>query len=300
MKISGFSYVRNGLNYNYPFIQAIKSILPVCDEFVIAVGDSTDGTREAIEAIGDNKIRIIDTIWDENNRKSGKIFGQQANIALRETTGDWAFHIQADECIHENDLNKIYDFIKRADKDERVEGLLFDFLNFYGSYKYLNASRYQHTREVRVIRNHRNIYSYKDSQGFRRYPSFDAYLQEHKGYKLKVLDTNLPVFHYNYVRRPDNMSKKAEFFEKFWHNDQYLEKKYNEVKTFDYYNSIDRVKLFNSTHPALMQSELDAEDWEFDPKKITKLIPLKDKIIYSIEDFLQYRFGDYKNYVKVR
>jgi hypothetical protein len=49
-----------------------------------------------------------------------------------------------------------------------------------------------------------------------------------------------------------------------------------------------------------MQSELDAEDWEFDPNKITKLIPLKDKIIYSIEDFLQYRFGDYKNYVKVR
>jgi hypothetical protein len=300
MKISGFSYVRNGLTYQYPFLQAIQSILPICDEFVIAVGDSTDGTREAIEALGSPKIRIIDTIWDENLRKSGKIFGQQANIALRETTGDWAFHIQADECIHENDLNKIYEFIAKADKDERVEGLLFNFLNFFGSYKYLNASRYQHTREIRVIRNHRDIYSYKDSQGFRRYPSFDAYLQEHKGYKLKVLDTNLPVFHYNYVRRPDYMSKKAEFFEKFWHNDQYLEKKYNEVKTFDYYNSIDRVKLFNSTHPTLMQSELDAEDWEFDPNKITKLIPLKDKIIYSIEDFLQYRFGDYKNYVKVR
>jgi hypothetical protein len=299
MKVSGFSYVRNGLTYNYPFIQAIKSILPVCDEFVIAVGDSTDGTRKAIEAIGDNKIRIIDTIWDENNRKSGKIFGQQANIALRETTGDWAFHIQADECIHENDLNKIYEFIKRADKDERVEGLLFNFLNFYGSYKYLNGSRYQHTREVRVIRNHRNIFSYKDSQGFRRYPSFEDYEQEHKGFKLKVLDTNLPVFHYNYVRRPENMSKKAEFFEKFWHNDQYLEKKYLEKKAFDYYNGIDRVKLFNGTHPALLKSEVDAEDWEFDPTKINKVMPLKDKVIYFIEDFLQYRFGDYKNYVKI-
>ena len=109
MTISGFSYVRNGFEYGYPFLEAIQSILPICDEFVVAVGDSTDKTREAIEKLNSPKIKIIDTIWDMNLREGGKIFAQQANIALDNTTGDWAFHIQADEVIHEKDLPVITD-----------------------------------------------------------------------------------------------------------------------------------------------------------------------------------------------
>ena len=107
MKISIFSYIRNSFKYEYPFLQSIQSVLPICDEFVIAVGDSDDGTKEAINNIGNSKIKIIDTIWDERLRTNGKIFAQQANIALKQITGDWAFHIQADEVIHEKDLNKI-------------------------------------------------------------------------------------------------------------------------------------------------------------------------------------------------
>src|SRR6185436_13189614 len=102
MTISGFSYIKNGFTYEYPFLQSIQSILPICDEFVIAVGNSNDGTKEAILAIGSPKIRIIDTVWDEQLRSNGKIFAQQANIALMNTKCDWAFHIQADELIHEN------------------------------------------------------------------------------------------------------------------------------------------------------------------------------------------------------
>ena len=106
-KISGFSYIRNGFEFDYPFLESIQSILPICDEFIIAVGDSHDGTREAIEKLGSDKIKIIDTIWDENMRANGAIFAQQSNIALDHITGNWAFHIQADEVIHENDLPKI-------------------------------------------------------------------------------------------------------------------------------------------------------------------------------------------------
>lgn len=132
MKISGYTFVRNGFTYGVPFLQSIQSILPICDEFVIAVGGSTDGTKEAIVNIANPKIKIIDTIWDDNFRTKGKIFAQQANLALKEITGDWAFHIQADELIHENDLNKIYKHIKLADEDKTIEGFLFDFLNFHG------------------------------------------------------------------------------------------------------------------------------------------------------------------------
>lgn len=79
----------------------MQSILPICDEFIMAVGDSEDGTREAIVALNNPKIKIIDTVWDEQMRQGGKIFAQQANIALDACTGDWLFHIQADEIIHE-------------------------------------------------------------------------------------------------------------------------------------------------------------------------------------------------------
>src|SRR5690606_19015266 len=107
MKISGFTYVRNGFDFGYPFIAAIESLLPVVDEMIVVVGDSTDGSREAVEAIGSAKIKIIDTIWDMEMRKNGKIFAQQANIGLDNVTGDWAIHIQADEVLHEDTLQTL-------------------------------------------------------------------------------------------------------------------------------------------------------------------------------------------------
>ena len=227
MKISGYSYVRNGFTYGVPFLQSIQSILPICDEFIIAVGDSTDGTREAIVNIGNPKIKILDTVWDEKLRTKGKIFAQQANIALTGITGDWAFQLQADEVIHEKDLNTIYEHMKLADDEKRIEGFLFDFLNFYGSYKYLNNTRYQHKKEIRIFRNNLNVFSYGDSQGVRKYPSYDEYLNNHTGYKLKVKNIQIPIYHYNHVRSPHQMIEKMKLFHSRYHDDDFIEKNYN-------------------------------------------------------------------------
>ena len=298
MKISGFSYIRNGFTFEYPFMESIKSILPICDEFVIAVGDSKDGTREAILGIGDPKIKIIDTIWDENLRTNGKIFAQQANIALKNITGDWAFHIQADELIHENDLDKIYNHIRLADDENKIEGLLFDFLNFYGNYKFLNDTRYQHKKEIRVFRNNLNVFSYGDSQGVRKYMSYEAYLQNHKGYKLKVKYIQIPVYHYSYVRNPYKMNEKLKFFESFWHDDNFIENKYH-IEDFDFYN-IERLKQFDGTHPSLMNDIIARNDWDFDIKKIHKSLKIKDKVLYWIEDRINHRIGESRNYKIIR
>lgn len=299
MKISAFSYIRNGFKYNYPFLQSIQSILPICDEFVIVVGNSEDGTREAIEQLENPKIKIIDTIWDENLRSSGKIFAQQANIALKEINGNWAFHLQADEVIHENNLKTIVDEIKKIENDKNIDGLLFDFLNFHGNYNYLNNTRFQHKKEIRIFRNHQNIYSYKDSQGFRKYPSFDEYLKNHKGLKLNVKKINVPVFHYSYVRNPQQMKNKSQFFETFWHDDNYIEQKYQNIQEFDYYN-IERIKLFEASHPSIMKLVIENENWDFDPQKINKKLSLKLKLIYWFEDLINYRIGEYKNYKLIK
>jgi len=77
MTIDGFTYVRNGIKMGYPFVNSIKSLLPLVDKLFVAVGDSDDGTKEMIESIKDTKIHIIDTVWHEEKRKNGEIFREQ-------------------------------------------------------------------------------------------------------------------------------------------------------------------------------------------------------------------------------
>jgi len=294
MKISGFSYIRNGFTYQYPFLESVQSILPICDEFVIAVGNSTDGTRDAIEALNDPKIRIIDTIWDEQMRKGGTIFAQQANRALDGCTGDWLFHIQADEIIHEQDLPTIRAAIQASDADERVEGLLFDFLNFYGSYNYLNGSRYQHKKEIRIFRSGLHARSYRDSQGFRKYPPPQQ--PDAKGDKLRVRHTGVPVYHYSYVRSPRQMYEKSRHFSSFYLGDAQLEKHYEGHQEEANYYAIERVIPFTGTHPAVMAEWTRNGNYDFDPSRINGEMTLKKRLAYLADKLAGRRIGEYRNY----
>ncbi len=293
MRISGFSFVRNGFDYEVPFLESIQSILPLCHEFVIAVGNSTDGTREAIEAIGSPKIRILDTVWDMSNNEAGKIFAEQSNLALDHTDCDWAFHIQADEVIHENDLPKIETALLQYDRDKEVEGILLPFLHFAGGYNWIRTSRRQHRNEVRLFRRHLPVRSYKDSQGFRKYKNFESYKNGlEKGEKLKVVKVDAPIYHYTRVRPPEHFNKKNEMLGYY-----YQEERVGDApRTYDPMTGFDRLEEFKGSHPAIMQKKVDAQDWEFtfDPQKA--VWRKKDKYIQPIEDFLGVRLGEYRNY----
>ncbi|TAG88936.1 MAG: glycosyltransferase family 2 protein, partial [Bacteroidetes bacterium] len=165
MKLSGFSYVRNGLEFDYPFIQSIQSVLPICDEFVIAVGDSTDGTREAIENLKSDKIKIIDTLWDDDLREGGRVFALETDKAFAAIAKDidWAFYIQGDECVHEKYLPLIKAEMEATLSNPNIEGLLFKYLHFYGSYDYYAESRKWYRREIRVIKRNLNVQSFRDA-----------------------------------------------------------------------------------------------------------------------------------------
>jgi glycosyltransferase involved in cell wall biosynthesis len=294
MTISGFSYVRNGLEYGYPFLEAIQSILPVCNEFVIAVGDSIDGTRQAIEALSSPKIKIIDTVWDMNLREGGKIFAEQANVALDACTSNWAFHIQADEVIHEKDLPAIKAAIEKYNSNKRVEGFILPFIHFWGGYDYFRTSRRVHNHEVRIFRNDTLVRSYADSQGFRKYSSIEAYEQGEKGEKLRVKKIAAPIFHYSGVR-PKHVQKKKMYTFDLLHEGAKSPEAYEQ---FDF-GSVDRVEKFTGSHPKLMKEKVEAQDWEFhfDPKKA--VWKTKDKFLQPIEDFLGFKFGEYKNYKEI-
>jgi glycosyltransferase involved in cell wall biosynthesis len=291
MSISGFSIIRNGFQYDYPFLEAIQSILPICDEFVIAIGDSSDGTRAAVVALNSPKIRIIDTVWDMSLRNGGEILAQQTNIALDAVQGDWAFYIQADEAIHENELEKITDATRRYQNDTDVEGLLSPYLHFWGDYQHIRTSRKTYRHEIRIIRTLKNTRSYRDAQGFRKFT-------QETSKKLQVKPIDATIYHYGYVRPPKVMQQKANDFHVLYHDDIWL-KNNKSVHTIYEYEAVDWVEKFIGTHPAVMQERIAKQFWDFSWHPSQSNMTLKNKILHFIEQHSGYRIGEYRNYIKI-
>src|SRR5688572_3655626 len=155
MFVSGFTIARNVVRADYPIREAVLSVLPLCDEFVIAVGKSEDGTLDFIRSFDDPKIKIIETIWDDNLRVGGKVLADETNKAKAavDPKADWLFYIQADECLHEKYLEPVKGAMQTYLNDPEVDGLLFDYIHFYGSYDYVGDSRKWYRNEIRVVRN---------------------------------------------------------------------------------------------------------------------------------------------------
>ena len=127
--ISGFTFIRNGVDFGFPFEASIRSLLPLVDEFVIAVGLGHDGTLERIRALNDPKIRIIETIWNERMAERGFVYAQQKMIAQYSCTGDWAFYLEGDEVLHEAELEAIRASVDQHHGNAAVEALVFDYLH---------------------------------------------------------------------------------------------------------------------------------------------------------------------------
>ncbi|HEY0899129.1 MAG TPA: glycosyltransferase family 2 protein, partial [Sphingobacteriaceae bacterium] len=170
MKVTGFSFIRNAIKNDYPISEAIRSILPLCDEFVVAVGKSDDETLSLVRQIDSTKIRIIETVWDEGARVGGRAFALETDKAFQAISADtdWAFYIQGDEAVHEKYHPAIKQAMEKYQHDEAVEGLLFKYLHFYGSYDYVASSRRWYRQEIRILKFNKGVHSYKDAQGFRK------------------------------------------------------------------------------------------------------------------------------------
>ncbi|MGE0590081.1 MAG: glycosyltransferase family 2 protein [Cyclobacteriaceae bacterium] len=287
MKVSGFSFVRNAIKFDYPVVEAITSVLPLCDEFVIAVGNSDDDTRQLIQTIGSPKIKIIDTIWDESLRTGGRTFALETNKAFNEISADsdWAFYIQADEVVHEQYHDRIREGMLQYKDDPKVDGLIFNYLHFYGSYDYVGDAYRWYRREVRVIKNDKSIVSYRDAQGFRRTPDI----------KLcgKLIDAY--VYHYGWVRDPRAMQGKQRSFNHFYFDDEWIEKHIGSAEAFDY-SGIDALKRFEGTHPKVMQPRIDALNWKFDHDLSKNNLRLKDRFKRLVERLTGWRIGEFRNY----
>lgn len=256
MKVSGFTFIRNAVKYDYPVVEAIRSILPLCDDFIVAVGNSDDNTEEVIQSIDQQKITVLNTSWDDSPemKKSGEVFASETNKAFRAVPedSDWAFYIQGDEVVHEKYLDTIHRAMEKWKDDKRVDGLLFKYLHFYGSYDYVGISQRWYRKEIRVIRNDKSIYSYRDAQGFRK----------GNNHKLNVKPVDAHVYHYGWVKKPDVMMDKIKNTSTFYNDIPWIQKM-SRGQSYDYSN-IDALALFDGSHPAVMAGHIKRKNWVFE------------------------------------
>ncbi|HEX2967511.1 MAG TPA: hypothetical protein VHO46_00285 [Bacteroidales bacterium] len=256
MKVTGFTFIRNAIKLDYPIVESIRSILPVCDDFVIAVGNSDDDTLELISNIDEKKIRIIESVWDESPemKKGGKILAVETDKAFSQVPddSDWAFYIQGDEVVHEKYLKMIVEAMEKWKDNDQVDGLLFNYLHFYGSYDYVGYSPRWYDHEIRIIKNRKSIYSYRDAQGFRK----------DNNRKLNVKPVDAFIYHYGWVKEPAVMMKKLVNASSFYDGVRWL-KSSGEDCSFDYSN-VDSLNLFNDTHPEVMIERIRNKNWTFD------------------------------------
>ena len=286
MKTCGFTIVRNAVKYDYPVVESITSILPVCDEFIVLVGDSEDDTTGLIRGIGSDKIRIVPSTWDDSLKEGGRVLSVETNKAfdLIPAGYDWAFYLQADEVVHEKYLDPIRDAMTEFLDDPRVEGLLLKYLHFYGTYRYTGDSRRWYRNEIRVIRNDKSIRSHLDAQGFRK-----------NGEKLRVKPVNAFVYHYGWVKNPRTMQTKLVDFHKLWHDEEWIRDNVVSSELFDY-SMVDSLSLFEGTHPAVMLGRIKETDWKLDLDLHKKKFGLRDRFLHLVEEMTGRRLFEYKNY----
>jgi glycosyltransferase involved in cell wall biosynthesis len=289
LKVSGFTFIRNAILLDYPIVASIQSILPLCDEVIVAVGNSDDDTLGLIQNI-DPKVKIIQTTWDDSLRENGRVLAVETDKALAaiDPAADWAIYIQGDEVMHQDDHLHILKAMTRFQHDQDLDGLLFDYLHFYGSYDYIGVSNNWYKKEIRIIKPGRGIFSFRDAQGFRKTPD----------QKLKVASANACVFHYGWVKDPWSMQRKQERFHKLWHDDAWLEKNIKEAEAFDYEDHIHELARFDGTHPQWINERLSERNWNFDVDISRRKRTLKNRL----KNILKWMGIDtnYANYTLIR
>lgn len=286
MKIAGFTIIKNAVLNDYPVVEAITSILPVVDVMIVGVGDSDDDTLQLIKNIASDKIRIINTVWDPQVRNGGKVLAVETNKIFKEIPPeyDWVFYIQGDEVVHEKYHKAIRKGAEAYKDNKKVDGLLLNYVHFYGTYDYVADGRSWYRKEVRVIRNDKTIESFRDAQGFRR-----------NGQKLAVKQIDASVYHYGWVKSPQQMLAKKRNVIQYWSENSQEAAKLQEQDFFDFsdFDSLDR---FTGDHPLVMKERIASRNWQVDLDISRKKFGLKDRILYWFEKKTGIRLFTFRNY----
>lgn len=256
MLISGLSFIRNGVLLGYPFIEAIQSILPLVDEMVVVVGHSEDGTREAVAAIGNEKIRIIDSEWHPRITPKACVLAQQTNLGLMHCRGDWVVYVQGNELFHERDLPRMRELMAEHLDNPKVEGLLIERLVFYGDYQhFIRTYPDRHKYVVRVFKPWNGVHSITDGMSFAVFENWGT-----RGRMLRCVDSGVDMFRYGKLLSPEAMRYKLRNAP---HKLKGSEAQFAAETYYDW-QPHGNVRPYLGTHPAVMQPRMAAHTIHLD------------------------------------
>jgi len=290
--ISGFTIVRNAVRLDYPIVPAIRSILNLCDEVVVNVGRSDDGTRDLVASIGDPRVQILDTEWDFSRGSGALAF--ETNRAMAACRGAWGVYIQADEVLHEAGASVLRERLTEWDRDPRVEGLLVDYFHFYGDFVTVATDRHWYRREVRAVRLGHDIRSYQDAQGFRVGPGKR---------RVRARPTGARMFHYGWARPPQSMRQKLVASQEIFR--EAVDRIAARVADQQVLYWTPLLRRFSGTHPRVAQPWIAARDGAHTgggPTVGPRHLRLGHVRLYLsdwIERLTGARLFEYRNYVEV-
>lgn len=305
MKISGFTFTRNVSKLYYPICESIQSILPIVDEFVVALGkgDEDDNTRELLESIKSPKIKIIETEWDLDAFPHGMEYAHQTDIAKSHCSGDWLFYIQADEVVHEDYLPVIKARCEELLKDEEVEGLLFKYKHFLGDYDHYIKHHGWYQSEIRIIKNLPSIHSFGDAQSFKRIENFDgkSYRTSKGAFLLNVASVDAYIYHYGWVRPPEYMQSKKKAMDSAYKDKLTIESLYKNQESYFDYGPLKHLPLFAGSHPRVMEKKIKDFSWAHQLNYTTMKRPSRAKFKherwkYRIISFLERNLNSGKHF----
>ena len=291
--VSGLTIVRNGQRLDYPFLEAIRSALPICDEFIAVVGQSDDDTLELIRTIDAPHLRIVETVWSKKVRPQKSVLAQQTNIGLQLCQGDWCVYVQANEVIHERSYGILRELMEKYRNDERVEAMLLERLTFWADYQHYIATYPNRFKFApRIVRPHIGMYSIRDAMGFAVFDGFST-----RGRYPRAMDTGEDIYRYGFVHTREKQAEKLR-------DDIHHVKKDRAVSEDYYLRKYPRrfIRRFTGTHPGVMQERAAnfPEQYDEQDPRCRRTLTLKDRqrlwetMIYARWGIPRWRHVPYK------
>ncbi|PIQ24557.1 hypothetical protein COW36_11105 [bacterium (Candidatus Blackallbacteria) CG17_big_fil_post_rev_8_21_14_2_50_48_46] len=210
--LSAYTYLKNGIRFDYPFKESIASALEICDELIICYAtDSEDETPAALQELASQeaKIKLFPSeVWKQNKGHEGEVIRLAAEEAMAYCQGEWLWHVQADEVYHETDLKKLKDVLLAADA-RQTDAYRFKILHFYADYQTLISESAQeigwYQRCIRLTRRGKTQHI-KDAWTQILDPKAPG----------KIRDLEIRIFHYGHVREHEAMRRKASYMEQLY------------------------------------------------------------------------------------
>ncbi len=269
MRYFGFTLLRNGVKYDYSFLESLESLSGVVEKTYLALGDSEDTTEQVLKDSG-LPIEIIPSVWDPKiMREQGVILSVQTNIALEalksdfHEESDWGIYLQADEVIHEEDYELFKEDIKKA-QESGCDAVRFRYLHFWKTHHHIAINKKWYPQEIRAVKLNSSIESWGDAQGFKNF--------------TKVYESEARIYHYGHVRQPDKYAVKKKEFLELYHEADKIKKYRNREKRYD---KMTECLFYFGTHPEVMKQRIENLGDPFEIDWVDKLWIVGDKTMFS-------------------